>query len=298
MEPRRAFRAIAIVRLSVIVLAAAPVASSGCSGDFRPPQDGSRGNEFVANPAGGISLIEEPLSRPDLRPVPGAGMYDAPTDPQATLYVRDGECEVWVHPGPFWCEVGCSQGNCVGTDECAPYPRPLPAGNITMSGLVEPLRFVAGDYGYTADRVLGSGDVFADDAAIVATAADGEVPGFTLRATGVVPLEADFPDGVVVDDGVDEVIRWRAAQSGRIQLLLVVGHHVSFYETVLVCETDDDGELVVPGALITHFPRSVTSESFQHPSWLTRFSRDVVDTEAGPVQLFVGSRIMLSFHHR
>ncbi|HTE49309.1 MAG TPA: hypothetical protein VK698_00440 [Kofleriaceae bacterium] len=60
-----------------------------------------------------------------------------------------------------------------------------------------------------------------------------------------------------------------------------MGFHGAPYEALLVCETDDDGELIVPADLIARFPRQ-RSSSLQHPSWLARFSRDVIDTDESP----------------
>jgi hypothetical protein len=182
----------------------------------------------------------------------------------------------------------------VGEDECAPFPGSLSAGAITVTGLLEPLRFLPSEYGYTPDGELPEDEVFGDDAVIVVSAPGEEVPAFTLQATGVPPLQADVSESLQIDDGEDELIQWTAAGVGRIQLLLVFGHHGAPYLSLLVCETDDDGELVVPGDLIAQFPRPPLSV-LHHPSWLARFNRDVIDTAAGPIELFVASRLEVYF---
>ena len=112
-------------------------------------------------------------------------------------------------------------------------------------------------------------------------------------------LDLEFDVTLVIEDGVDEVIRWTPESSGRVQLALQVGHHGAPYEALMVCEADDaDGEIVVPGSLVTRFPQRSNGLE-QHSSWIARFTRDVLETEAGPVELFVANRILiLQIDHR
>jgi hypothetical protein len=307
LGPVSVFRRARLARL----LFATAVMSSACGGDdggggaadansdgggSGPDGSTGRATEYVANAAGLISLTEGPASWLVFTQKLYARMSDAPAVPTASVLASAGECEIWVHPAPAFCDPPCNLGACVADDECVPFPNFVSAGDVTMSGLLEPLRFVAGEFGYLPDREPPGEDLFADGAAITASASGGDVPGFTLEATGVPSLEADLDlesGGVLrIEDGVDEIIRWTAEATGRIQLGLVVGHHGSAYEALLVCETEDDGELVVPGGLITQFPRQM-SDLESHTSWLARFSRDVVDTDAGPIELFVSTSVII-----
>jgi hypothetical protein len=297
-------------RLARLLLASA-VMSSACGGDDGgggaadansdgggggPDGSTARATDYVANAAGLISLTEGPASWLVFTQKLYARMSDAPAVPAASVLASAGECEIWVHPAPAFCDPPCNLGVCVADDECVPFPNVVSAGDVTLSGLLEPLRFVAGEFGYLPDHEIPGDDLFADGAAITASASGGDVPGFTLEATGVPSLEADLDlesGGVLrIEDGVDEIIRWTAEETGRIQLGLVVGHHGSDYEALLVCETEDDGELVVPGDLISQFPRQM-SDLESHTSWLARFSRDVVDTDAGPIELFVSTSVII-----
>ncbi len=274
---------------------AADANSDGGSGGS-PDGSTARATEYVANAAGLISLTEGPASWLVFTQRLYTRVSDAPAVPTASMLASAGACEIWVHPAPAFCDPPCNLGACVADDECEAFPNSVSAGDVTVSGLVEPLRFVAGEFGYVPDLEIAGDDLFADGSAITASASGGEVPGFTLEATGVPSLEADLDleSGSVlrIEDGVDEIIRWTAEESGRIQLGLVIGHHGSAYEALLVCETEDDGELVVPGDLISQFPRQM-SDLESHTSWLARFSRDVVDTDAGPIELFVSTSVII-----
>jgi hypothetical protein len=204
-----------------------------------------------------------------------------------------GDCAVWVHPGPALCEPSCSDGFCIDTNTCEPWPQFAPAGTITVTGLHEALSFVPGTYWYSPEPFPGSADLFATGAAITASAPGDVSEGFSLSATGVTPLEAAFPVTLEIEDNVDEQISWTAEQSGRIQLALLVGWHGAPFEAMLLCETEDDGSLTIPGSLIAQFPRA-SSGMEQHSSWLVRFDRSVEQTSAGPIELFVGSMVIIT----
>jgi hypothetical protein len=192
----------------------------------------------------------------------------------------------------------------VADDTCEPFPVPLGAGEIAVSGLAKELRFVPNEYGYRTEPDILPEDLFEAAAAIEATAPGADAPGFTLSVEGVAPLEPDldldFDVTLVIEDGVDEVIRWIPEASGRVQLGLQVGWHGTAYEALLLCEADDAaGQLTVPGSLIELFPQRVNPTGEAHSSWIARFDRDVVETPAGPIELYVASRaIILQVEHR
>jgi hypothetical protein len=266
-----------------------------------PLADGSadRATGYPANTAGLISLTEGPAGWVVGNHRLYARVTDALEVPLASILASEGECEIWVHPFlPFGCQQGCAVGYCIAENRCVPFPEPADHGEITVSGLLAPVRFMSLPYGYIAEPEEVPEELFADDAVVKVTAAGGDRPGFTLEAEGVPALEAEIDvegreDLLRIEDGVDEVIQWRAERTGRIQVALVIGHHGSPYEAMLVCETDDDGELVIPGSLIAQFPHEETGLG-QHPSWIARFSRALVETDAGPIELFISSRAIIN----
>jgi hypothetical protein len=249
---------------------------------------------YVGNRAGTLLLTEGQGGFINF----GAFFYDRTELPEATLVASDGECEVWTHPTPpALCTPPCPSGFCVADDFCEPFPVPANHGDISIAGLDAPLRFDWFNAGYLSDPPSPPEELFSDGAAITASAPGAEAPAFSIAVTGVADLEADLDleDGhtLTIEDGVDEVVRWTAAGSGRIQLALLVGHHGSPYEALLVCESEDDGELVVPGSLVSLFPRRQPTGLEQHSSWIARFSRGVVETDAGPIELFLSHRVII-----
>jgi hypothetical protein len=88
-----------------------------------------------------------------------------------------------------------------------------------------------------------------------------------------------------------------ATGAPRIQLALRVGWHGAPYEMMLLCESPDDGELTIPRQLIAQLPAFGGVGLFPWPSSMTRFTRGVASTAAGPVELFVGSQANVSWSH-
>ena len=272
--------------------------------DAAPAGDGStdRATDFEPNPVGTVQLVESNVA--GLQSAQ-ATLRDRAEQPPALLLASEGDCEIWTHAlEPAQCDPPCQGGYCVSDGQCEPFPEPISAGEIEVTGLTQDLRFVPEKFGYTSQPDILPEDLFDDGAAIEVTAPGGDAPGFTLSATGVAPLVADldldFDVTLVIEDQVDEVIRWTPASSGRIQLGLQVGWHGAAYEALLLCEADDaDGELVVPGSLIERFPPRADPTGEQHGSWMARFTRDVIDTDAGPLELFIASRLLiLQIDHR
>jgi hypothetical protein len=188
-----------------------------------------------------------------------------------------GDCAVYTYPG---CDPDC------GDRDFAP------AGTITVTGLREPMSLVSDGNWYMPDPYPSGPDLFAPGAEIAATA-PGDVTGaFALTARGVAPLVASVGSAIEVEDGVDETITWTAENDGRIRLALRIGWHIRPPEGLLTCDTDDDGELVIPGELIAALPRQ-TGAGEPHYSWMGRVSTDVVDGEFGPIELLVGSLITI-----
>ncbi len=221
-----------------------------------------------------------------------AAIFNKGEVPPAELLAEQGDCRIYTHPAPGLCTPPCTTGFCLAGNVCESWPEQASAGPITVTGLTQQLSFVAGPYGYTPQPSPGSDDLFTPGATITATAVGEVTEGFSLTARGVAPLVASFPTTLVIEDGVDKQIDWTAASDGRIQLALRVGWHGAAYEALLLCETEDDGSLTIPGSLITQFPQP-SSGMEQHYSWLARFTRDVVQTSAGPLELLVASRVII-----
>lgn len=287
-------------QVAALTMFAAGGLGAGCGGgggdggvDAGPFLDAGPG-DFQIDRVGQVSLIE------------GGGylstyalIQDRPELPVPVIVAQGGECTVFRRPAPALCEPACTDGVCTAPGTCTPWGRNASAGTITVTGLRAPLAFVPGTYGYVPTPAPGE-ELF-DAGATVAVSAPGDVtPGFAVELTAPPPLAAPFQN-LTLRDGVDATITWTPAPGGgagarSIQVALVVGWHGAPPEALLVCETADDGELVIPGALITALPRA-SSGLEPHLSWIQRFDRAVVAAPAGPIEIVVGSQVSLYFTH-
>jgi hypothetical protein len=274
----------------LLALSACDATGAPATADAGPQPDAGP-NDFRVDKIGFVNLIEN-----------GAGYYslfaliqDRPELPTPITLAQDGECTVYGRPAPAFCEPACVDSLCTAPDVCTPWGANASAGTITVTGLKQALVFQHGMYGYEP-QPPPAGDLF-DGGDVITVSAPGEVtPGFSVNVTGVATLTAPFQNVELVD-GVDHEFTWTAASGGaRILLALIVGWHGGPYEAMLLCETDDDGALSVPGALIAQLPRQTTGLE-QHPSWLMRFSRATVSTPAGPIEIVAGSQVGLYFSH-
>jgi len=227
-----------------------------------------------------------------------------------TETLRMGDCRLLAYQPPF-CDPPCSfEDFCAAGGTCQPYPTYVSAGRITVSGLKTALAadpggcsFCSGQQ-YQAPGIL-PGDLFADDATVAAVAEGATFPAFSVESQGVPPLAATFTDDkIVVSDGVDETITWTpAGGDARVRLTLNANNagHGAPYAAIIVCETSDSGQLVVPGAMIAAFPATMAWQfcggSDCPPSSLMRYRRGTTETSAGPVELLVGSEILFGVDH-
>lgn len=263
-----------------------------CGSDDVAPIDGGPGldagsDDFHVDRVGVVNLMEGGSFLGVF-----ASITDGPERPVPSVIARDGDCAVYRRPAPSLCEGGCD-GVCEdGT--CRPWPAPRSAGTITVTGLRQALAFEPSAFGYTPSPPPPD-ELFADGATIGVSAAGAAVGGFSVALTGPAQLVAPFQNLTLVD-GEPATVTWTAAGSGRIQVALVVGWHGAPWEAMLLCETVDDGELVIPGALVTALPRA-TSGLEAHVSTITRFDRTSVLGPDGVIEVQVGSQTNLYFSH-
>ena len=251
---------------------AAADASTGA--DAAPGADGAtdRAIDFPANRSGWIHLVEGYTGFDGV----SAAVRDRVDVPVAELIASEGDCEVWVHPAdPAQCDPPCEGGYCVAEDRCEPYPQLTPAGVITTTGVAGDLRFLPVEYGYQADPEVPPEDLFSDDGRDHGDRAGRHRRRVRPRGRRRGPRSTPSSTSNSISPwssrtGVDEVFEWTPESSGEIQLALLTGHHGAPWYSLLVCETADDGELVVPGSLISQFPRDESGFE-QHSSWIARY---------------------------
>jgi len=244
--------------------------------------------------AGSIRVLEERWSGSEA----GASrveawLWQAPVPTTQEVTAEEGDCKLLVGAltDPWNCTPECTWGETLCVDgTCVPYPAPVSAGVLTLAGLSEPVSLAPlADKRYPAVYELPA-DVFDAGTIVHVTSPGADLPALDLTARGVAPLEADVPTLV---PGQPLVLTWtvptQVVPGAHILLQLMTGWHGSPNLTTIWCETADDGELTVPASLTAEFPIPSCGEC--EISYLSRFTRDVVDFGQGPIELFVGSRI-------
>jgi hypothetical protein len=214
-----------------------------------------------------------------------AQLADGPEVPQALLVASEGPCALYAHPAAGFCDPACQDSACLD-GACVPYPRPIDAGLIEVEGLRAPLVFEPTAVGYAVRGEAPVGAPFTAGAEVTASAAGGDAPGFTLRATAPPAIAADRSDLVALEPGGPATWTWDAG--GRVQLGLRRGWHGAPYTALVLCEVEEVGEVTVPEALIAAYIDQTGASTVDY-WWLARFERDVVEAAGGPVELFVAT---------
>lgn len=167
-----------------------------------------------------------------------------------------GDCTLQA-PKSVLCDPPCVAGSeaCVATNVCKPYPIAVSVGDVTVSG-VHPVKGTMpftlsvtnkNYYAYTPDLVFPP---FAEGDVVTVSAAGGTGEPFVLEARGVSPLVMTSQN-LVVSGASDLTLSWESAKaaSSRVAVLVDLTHHGGT-KAQIVCETADDGSLVIPKALI------------------------------------------------
>ncbi len=220
-------------------------------------------------------------------------LWSGPVPTTQKVTAQEGDCKLLVGAltDPWNCTPECTWGETLCIDgACVPYPAPVSAGAITLTGLPEPVTLAPlADKRYPAVYELPA-DLFDAGGAIHVTSPGADVPALDLAARGVEPLIAEREPLV---PGEPLVLTWTVppepVPGTRILVELMTGWHGSPNLTTIWCETADDGELTVPASLTAEF--TIPSCGECETSYLSRFTRDVVDVGQGPIELFVGSRL-------
>lgn len=281
-------------RILVAVLCAQSAACGGSGPGDQPIDAGNLldagDDSFRIDKVGSINLIEGGF----------LGVYaliqDRPELPTPVAIAQNDACTVFRRPAPALCDPACTNGVCTAPNTCTPYAQNASAGRITVAGLRQSLAFVPGSFGYVPEPSPPA-DLFDPGAAITVSAPGDVTPAFAATLTAPPALEAPFQN-LTLRDGEDATITWTAGPGGArtMQVALLVGWHGAPPEAMMICETDDDGALTIPGSLITQLPRA-SSGLESHPSWILRFDRAVVAAPAGPIEIVVGSQTGLYFNH-
>jgi hypothetical protein len=203
---------------------------------------------------------------------------------------ESGDCKLLVGAltNPWGCDPPCDVGEICINEVCEPYPATGPTGTLTIDGLPEAVVLEPDGTGrYPAIYDLPASLTGPGDAVHVFSTGD-VTPALDLTALGVPDLQCD-EWSFQIEHGKDMELSWEPGPGGdRIQVILATGWHAAADLTTIWCETDDDGELVIPQSMVDQFDIPSCGEC--EGSLISRFRRDAVDFGDGPIELFVASQ--------
>ncbi len=183
----------------------------------------------------------------------------------SVLELENGDCRLLRRPR-YFCDPPCSSGQACGSDgECVEMARAQDLGTIRVDGLVEPLRMEPRQPGNLYSAELDYPGI-APGTLVRLTTTVGYAGASEAFGFGVDPLEL-MTGRLLLSAGRDLSVRWIPpeieARSGIAFDMSVDQHGTTPLR--LHCETEDDGELVIPAEVIdallegglTGFPSAV-----------------------------------------
>jgi hypothetical protein len=177
-----------------------------------------------------------------------------PTLPVWKKSVIDGHCALLV-PRNAFC-TSCS-GVCVDDETCELYPTAKSVGTATVTGLrtsagpvQETLGPGPGDFYQLVDELPFP--AFDEGGEISVATSGGDYPAFTVKSTGILPLELTN-DTITVAQNQPLTLTWtKPSISGLSQIaaVLEIAHHGGVKANV-TCATSDSGSLTISASLVT-----------------------------------------------
>jgi hypothetical protein len=251
---------------------------------------------------GGLQLIEYGGDPASSTAAWAWGPYDRPMVGQVfgvvwsfhwEISLTEGECGFLSAMVEGTCEPGCADTQyCSHEDVCEEWPTYAPAGAWTLEGLTGTLEFTLTDRGeYLATDFPD--DLFDPGATVTLNAAGGQTPAFAVSAVApAAPSEDPDPD-LAWTPGEPLEITWTPGEDGaQVRWEMISLMHAG-NGPMVVCESDDDGVIVVPGAITAVYePWRTEWETWQ----ITRFRRgDAALDDGGAFGLELATQRM-TFH--
>ncbi|MBN2358297.1 MAG: hypothetical protein JXR83_02530 [Deltaproteobacteria bacterium] len=177
--------------------------------------------------------------------------------------MAEGECQV-VHVADVAppCEPACTSPQTCVNGVCTAPTNPLCAGTIDFTGLnVATSMVCTADNRYSVNGGNpADGDLFGDAAAVTASSAGGGgIEPFSIQSRGVTFDDGCFGPDLVdwLDSTTDLTVTWTPDSTpdpeARIMFELRSTLPHQFRESITVrCVSEDDGQIVVPLAMITY----------------------------------------------
>lgn len=299
----------------VKTMAAAWLAAAACSDPAAPAVDAgpdASGDGGVPGLRGTIRITEHRLTTDDGSGTPvdttyawaGAAYYSARPPVFHQEVMREGACVLRRYQ-PSQCTPACTDGLCVATDVCEPWPTYESAGRLVATGLHAPLEMAGTEGHYAPDGALPA-DLFADDATVTATAEGAAFPPHAVTAGGVPPIVAAITGGVItLAPGQDHTLRWTpATDDARVRVTLNsnnTGHGLP-YLGIIECDAPDHaGQVTIPAAMVDAFPPTqaweICAGTDCPPSTIRRYRRGATIIGSTEVELVLASEYSFGVEH-
>ena len=166
-----------------------------------------------------------------------------------------GDCKLLVPDVPV-CDPACAGEACVGEGSCQAYPKSVDVGAVDVHGLATSagdkkfqMSAIGGFYqpaGVTLQHpaVAEGGDIR------VVAAGSGDIAPFELATKGIAALELTS-EPIALDGAKSRKLTWKApaVTGSSVDVKVDISHHGGT-KGLVTCETDDDGELELAGALL------------------------------------------------
>lgn len=164
-----------------------------------------------------------------------------------------GSCRV-LEGRRLSCTPACGAGETCDTDgTCIPYPTAGSVGVVTVQGLSAALSMSPTSIGSYTNGATNLPHPGVGEGTVVTVTAPGDVlPGFTLEARGIAPLETSLTEVALARDRALSVTWTPATEpSGRVRLLLDLAHHGGIAASLECDGLEDDGRFEIPANLVT-----------------------------------------------
>jgi hypothetical protein len=241
--------------------------------------------------------------------VPGGGPYgstvevrfqDAPDPIVHDLVATSGDCRYYRSHPPAECVPACKADveYCTHDGHCQAWAKRLSAGVVTVTGGKAALTATPDDSAWYSVAPEPA-DIFAPGDDLAVKAAGGDVAAFEVHVTGVADMEPSWSGELTLKDGQDLHVPWVVKNDGAtVEVVLQIGWHGNPPTDILWCEAADaQGAIDIPAEFVQMFPPWGGMGLFQNPSWARRYSRTVVETPAGPIEVRASSRVGVYYVH-
>ncbi len=222
-------------------------------------------------------------------------LRESPRPSWHQVLAETDSCRYMVYfPGA--CDPPCESDEiCTGDGECLGWPEGVSGGELTVTGLGEPLVLhdeVVGSYFATLEVLKNQ---FGELTPVRFDLSGDAFPAVTLSARAVAEVVVGAEELVVANEAV--AVTWVAGNDPEacVQVNLYTangGHGLPIYN-VLECVGPDSGSLTIPAEMAESWPPWTTPglcAGVDCPySEVVRYTRQVVDTDAGEAELTVSA---------